>query len=138
MKLPRDARSLEELFNGGTVPSPGEFNGQYTVDMLTGLPSMKWIGHRKEFFLSGGKPSGHNVFFRGWIWGRFHLGPATCRDMGNLPALLINYGRAGNSFVSRPMRDYVRRVDAGQYLGRLYYAVGGGQLFLGFFSLEAK
>jgi len=138
MKLPRNARQLEALFREAAAPLPHEFQGEYAVDMLTGLPSLKWAGHRKRFFELGGRPSGHNVLLGGWVWGRFALGASACWDMDGLPAVLIDYGRAGNSSVSRPMRDYVRRIEPGRYLGRLYYSVRGRLWFLGFFSLEKK
>jgi hypothetical protein len=136
VKLPRNSGELTVLFRGAEAPELTELQGEYWVDMLTGLPSLKLLAHRKRFHTEGGSISGHNLLFGRWIWGRFGLEPGTCRDMGDLPAVLINYDRDGNSFVSRPMRDYVRRIEPGLYLGRLYYAVGAGLACLGFFSLE--
>lgn len=135
MALPRRARELELVFDSAPAPEASELSGAYTVDMLTRLPSLKWLGHRKRFFVLEGRPAGHNLLFCGWVWGRFILKPGECGDRGG-PALFIDYGQAGNSFVTRPMRDYVRRVGDGHYLGRLYYQLGRRRLFLGFFALE--
>jgi hypothetical protein len=133
--LPGNARELEPIFDAAAVPEPSELAGEYTVDMLTRLPTLKWMGHRKSFFVQDGQPAGHNLLLGGWVWGRFVLKSGECGDRGDT-ALFIDYGQPGNSFVSRPMRDYVRRVGDGLYLGRLYYKLGRRRLFLGFFALE--
>lgn len=135
MALPRKARELETVFDAAPAPEPSELAGEYTVDMLTRLPSLKWMGHRKRFFALDGGPAGHNLLFRGWVWGRFALRDGECSDRGG-PALFIDYDRSANSFVSRPMLDYVRWIGEGLYLGRLYYQLGRRRLFLGFFALE--
>ncbi|MDD5251144.1 MAG: hypothetical protein PHT12_00750 [Patescibacteria group bacterium] len=135
MKLPRNNRELDGLFSQATVPNAVEFDGEFEVDMLTILPSLRRLGHRKVFWSDAGKVIGCNVLFRNFRWGRVVLEPGKCNWDGQ-PALLINYDVAGN-YLSRGMRDYVRRLEKGEtYLGRFNYVLFGRLIFLGYFSLR--
>lgn len=63
------------------------------------------------------------------------------RDNAYLHALLLDYGRGGNSRldVTRGIRDYLVRVKPGSddlLLGKAYYKLGPARVPVGFFLLE--
>ncbi len=148
MKLPGNKKKLDEIFRSAEAPEVSEFNGEYEVDMLTGLPSLKKISHRKKFYERDGKISGYNIVFKNLKWGRFFLEEGACEDMGSPRTInpvrrelsngvKINYNRGENSFLTKHIRDFVRRVERDKlYLGRFYYKLGKKLLFLGYFSLK--
>jgi hypothetical protein len=136
MKLPDSHKELRRLFLDADTPVLEELNGSYLVDMLGLWPSFKRFSHRKIIYRKNNKVKGHNVLL-GRRWGHFHLEDALCRDAEEVKATLINYNRPENSFPVRRIRDYIRSVAPGVYLGRFYYLLHGNYMrFLGYFSLE--
>ncbi len=136
MKFPKNNKELEEVFKNAEIPEASEFNGEYFVDMLTVLPSLRKLSHRKVFCIESGKALGYNKFFSNRSWGRFFLEEGLCKELGSLPAILINYDRPENSFITNGMRDYIRRIETSRiYIGRFNYLFMGKLLFLGYFSL---
>lgn len=118
------------------MPDVAEFHGEYFVDMLTVLPSLKKFSHRKIFFAENNQVKGYNILFRKKIWGHFYLERGTCGDLDSADVLVINYARRENSFSYR-MIDYVRCVeDKTLYLGRFNYIIFGKPRFLGYFTLS--
>ncbi len=137
MNFFNDSRKLDEIFRNAKAPEISEFNGEYAVAILTGLPSLKKIAHRKKFYAQGERVLGCNVVFKNLKWGRFFLEEGTCEDMGSLKAIKINYNSNENSFLTNRIRDFVRCVEENKlYLGRLYFKIGKKLLFLGYFSLK--
>jgi len=137
MELPENKEKLDEIFKAASVPDIAEFDGEYEVDMLTGLPSLKRMSHRKKFYARDGKIRGHNILFKSLKWGRFFLEEGVCEDMNFLKAAKINYNGGGNSFLTKSIRDFVRRAEGNKlYLGRFYVKIGKKLLFLGYFSLK--
>jgi hypothetical protein len=133
MKLPRNHSRLTEIFKNARVPDIFEFQGEYLVDMLTVLPSLKNFSHRKTFLTENRQVKGCNILFKKKIWGHFFLEHGTWRG---LDVLVINYARKENSFSFR-MIDYVRCVKKGTlYLGRFNYMLFGKPRFLGYFTLS--
>jgi hypothetical protein len=136
MKLPRNNDDLTKILKKARVPDIFEFHGEYYVDMLTVLPSLKRISHRKAFFTENNQVRGYNILFRKKIWGHFFLEHGTCDDIDSADVLVINYARRENS-CSYKMIDYVRCVeDDTLYLGRFNYILFGKPRFLGYFTLS--
>lgn len=137
MKLPRDERALSELFRGATTPSPSDFAGEYDVNMLTRVPSLRRLSHRKLFRREGGQVVGHNVLLSGMAWGRFRLAQGVCEAAGAVEVVAIDYDVAGNSFLTRRICDHVRCLDQGVlYIGRFNFRLRGRLRFCGYFSLS--
>lgn len=133
MKIPKNHSRLTEIFKNAWVPDIFEFHGEYLVDMLTVLPSLKNFSHRKTFLTENKQVKGYNILFRKKIWGYFYLEHGMYRG---LDVIVINYARKENSFSFR-MIDYVRCVEEGiLYLGRFNYIVFGKPRFLGYFTLS--
>jgi len=136
MKLPGDNKKLTKIFIKARVPDAFEFQGEYQVDMLTVLPSLKKFSHRKFFFTETNQVKGYNILFRKKIWGHFFLEHGTYKGKDTLDVLVINYARRENSFSFR-MIDYVRCVENDTlYLGRFNYMLFGKPRFLGYFTLS--
>ena len=136
MKLPRNNSRLTAIFKNARVPDIDKFKGEYFVDMLTVLPSLKKLSHRKVFFNENNLVQGHNILLNNRIWGHFFLEHGTCEDVDSADTIVINYARRENSFSFR-MIDYVRCVeDDTLYLGRFNYMIFGKPRFLGYFTLS--
>ncbi len=134
--LPKTGKELWDAFKNARVPSPAEFEGEYEVDMLTVLPSLRRFAHRKTFEKTGGAVTGRNVLFRSSCWGGFFLEESVIPGPEGLKAVVINYNIRGNTFLTRRIRDYVRSVDGTRvYLGRFTLMVNNKPRFLGYFSL---
>ncbi|MFH0790068.1 MAG: hypothetical protein V2A64_00375 [Candidatus Omnitrophota bacterium] len=137
MSLPKNNRRLGEIFKDAGLPEVSEFNGEYFVDMLTVLPSLKAFSHRKFFYSQNGKVIGYNILFTRKVWGHFFVEQGVCEAADSLPAVVINYNRTENSFISNRIRDYVRCIEKDKlYLGRFNYILRGKLYFLGYFSLS--
>jgi hypothetical protein len=135
MKFPQGGRALREVFIGAAAPDISGLTGEYLVDMLTAWPSFKRFDHRKVFYKEGNKVLGHNVLFN-VPWGRFFIEEDICKDLGSVKVAVINYNRPENLFHVRPIRDHIRTVEKGVYIGRFNYLLSGRPIFLGYFSLE--
>jgi hypothetical protein len=135
LKLPENNVELTEIFRNAAMPDITEFNGEYLVDMLTVLPSFKRFLHRKVFSLGKNKVSGYNILFDK-KWGYFFLEEGICEQPEPLKVMVINYDRSENSVLIRRIRDHVRRIEEGIYLGRFNYLFNGRLHFFGYFLLE--
>jgi hypothetical protein len=135
LKLPENNSNLTEIFRNAATPDISEFNGEYLVDMLTVFPSFKRFSHRKVFISSNNKVSGYNILFDR-KWGRFFLEEGICEQPEPLNVAVINYDRSENSVLTRRIRDHLRRIEEGIYLGRFNYLFNGRLHFFGYFSLE--
>ena len=139
MKLPKQKRKLHTIFRNASVPTASEFSGEYSVDMLTGLPSLKAIAHRKIFYRTPTGVEGYNLLLRTTVWGHFYLYDGYDHGDPMQKVAVIQYNRLENSFIVRNMRDYVRCIEKGMlYLGKLNYCIGKTVYFLGYFSLSKK
>ncbi len=79
MSLPKNNYKLDEIFKKAEAPAISEFNGEYFVDMLTGLPSLKKFSHRKVFYPKNNKIMGYNILLKNWKWGYFFLEEEICK-----------------------------------------------------------
>lgn len=135
MKFPRDGRGLNEIFRNASDPVLSELAGEYLVDMLTVWPSFKRLSHRKIFYREDDKVLGYNVLLN-VTWGRFFIEEDICKDLGAVKVAVINYNKPKNLFHVRQIRDHIRYVEKGVYIGRFNYLLSGKMMFLGYFSLE--
>jgi hypothetical protein len=162
----QSARDLEVAFLRGTTPDltnliGWEFRGTNTPRWARLAGIQKFI---KGFFRDPGRsgdgaiygyncPVVQNGLDAPWIakpddaaprrFGFYRVAPVdpTERDNAYLHAVLLDYGRGGNSIVdpSKGLRDYLVQVEAGNpdlYLGKAYYAVGPARVATSFFVLE--
>jgi hypothetical protein len=155
-------RELEKIFQRGVTPDLDalvgwEFRGINHLP-LNALPVAQIAGIKK--FVKGfvrdeaGQVTGYNSPAKNnALDGRWHVAPkrfgfyetnpvdATSRDNAHLHAVLLDYGKGGNSAMN-PMsllRDYLVQVDPKNpdlYLGYAYGAVGPLRIPLNFFILE--
>ena len=110
MNLPKNDLKLAEIFKTSRVPQAIEFYGEYFVDMLTVLPSLRKYSHRKFFYTEHNTVKGYNILFQKKIWGHFFLERGTYGDE-SAAVLIINYARKENRFFSHRMIDFVRCVE---------------------------
>ncbi|MEW5760120.1 MAG: hypothetical protein AB1779_05085 [Candidatus Thermoplasmatota archaeon] len=137
MNFPKNNYELKEIFKNAKTPKISEFDGEYFVDMLTVLPSLRKISHRKIFYSKNNKVFGYNVLFTDKIWGAFFLEEGICKEIDSLKVVVINYDRTENSFITKRIRDHVRCIEEKSlYIGRFNYLFGSNLRFLGYFSLS--
>jgi hypothetical protein len=136
MELPKNNRYLSEIFKKARTPEISELNGEYAVDMLTLIPSLKRFEHRKVFYPEDSGVSGYNLLLNRQ-WGRFYLEQGTCKEPGSLNVVVINYDKPGNLCITKQVRDHLKCVeDRSLYLGRFNVLLLGKLYFLGYFSLR--
>lgn len=140
MLLPKNNLKLIELFKEARQPKLTDLQGEYFVDMLTGLPSLRVVAHRKVFLCGDGKTVGYNEVFANKVWGHFFVEQGVYQTENcSLDVTVINYRVKENSFFTARMIDYVRSLEDGKlYLGRFNYWCLGKPRFLGYFSLVKK
>ncbi|MGB2879814.1 MAG: hypothetical protein WBD24_06510, partial [Candidatus Omnitrophota bacterium] len=68
----------------------------------------------------------------------FVLVPVALTPASASSYLIINYNTKANTFLTRPIRDHIKRVKDNIYLGRFNLLLGKKLLFLGYFSLVKK
>ncbi|UCB56842.1 MAG: hypothetical protein JSV30_06525 [Candidatus Omnitrophota bacterium] len=137
MRFPRSTRKFDEIFKKAHCPAPSELKGEYFVDMLSALPTLRGFFHRKVFIPEGDGVSGYNLLFADKKWGAFFLEKGICNELGSIEAMVINYDREENSFLTNKIRDYIRCIEPGRlYIGRFNYLFMGKLRFLGYFSLS--
>lgn len=134
MNLFSGKKQLDELFRESAAPEPELLDGEYAVDMLSGVPSLKIFGHKKIFRKEGNRIVGRNVIFQKINWGYFFLEKS---EYGGAKTCLINYNAEKNGFLSKRIRDHIR-YDAKNdiFIGRFNLKFFGRLFFLGYFSLN--
>ena len=136
MRLPKNNYELNKIFRNLKTSNVSQFKDEYFVDMLTGLPTLRKILHRKVFYHEKNRVLGYNVLLKNMIWGRFFLEEGICKEMDSIKVVVINYNRPENSFISNRIIDHVRCIEENAlYLGRFNYLLRGKFFFLGYFSL---
>jgi len=159
-------RDLEVAFQRGVTPDLSllvgwEFRGINTPRWARAAGIQKFT---KGFFTDPGRTEGGAIYGYNcpivqngldapWIakpddaapkrFGFYRVGPVdpTSRDNAYLHAVLLDYGRGGNSALdpTRGLRDYLVQVSADDpdlYLGKAYYALGPARVATSFFVLE--
>ncbi len=105
-RLPRNDKELAEIFRKAKKPELSEFNGEYEVDMLTMLPSLRCFSHRKVFSVEKDGVAGCNVLFRKQKWGHFFLEEGTCLNPELLRVIVVNYDRRENTILTSRGSDH--------------------------------
>ncbi len=153
---------LEKVFLQGSMPNLAalvgwEFRGMNVPGWARLAGIKKFV---KGFFDAGGGivmgyncPVAQNGLTESWNFlpsafapkrfGFYQVAPVDAASKENkyLHAVLLNYGRGGNSKFdpSAGLRDYLIQVDADNpdlYLGKAFYAVGPARIATNFFILE--
>ena len=63
-ELPKGNTRLTEVFRNGDARSIRDLKGEYYVDILTGLPSIRKLNHRKKITIKHRDHSGFNTVFK--------------------------------------------------------------------------
>jgi hypothetical protein len=138
MNLPKDNKELDQIFTNGSEPTTEEFVEEYWVNMLTGMiPNFRWVGHRKRFFKENGSRIGNNIILFNSRFGHFTVEQGQCDDLNDLKVIILNYGEKRN-LLTRSVRDKIRKIEDGLYLGRYYNVLDGTFHFKGYFSLVKR
>jgi len=141
------ARDLETVLVRGETPEPGglagwEFRGWNTPAYAKLLGIQEFV---KGFYRSAdGALFGYNRQpKKDKRFGFYRVEPvdATARDNAYLHALLLDYGRGGDSVLAPTtrLRDYLVRVEPGSddlLLGKAYVAAGPLRVPVSYFLLE--
>ncbi len=138
MNFPKDNQKLDHIFINGAKPSTGEFDGEYWVNMLTGMiPNFRWAGHRKRFFIKSDTHIGQNLVLLNNSFGYFTVEQGQCEELGGVGVVILNYGNK-NNFLTRSVMDKIRKIEPGLYLGRYYKVTDNRVKFNGYFSLNKR
>ncbi|MBN1897323.1 MAG: hypothetical protein JW827_00980, partial [Spirochaetes bacterium] len=139
MEFPRDNKDLDQLFLKAGKAHSRDIHGEYYVDMLTVIPSLRRFDHRKTFIHNKDRVTGYNILFSKTKWGYFFLERGKCKKFKDLDVLVINYDQKKNRFFLKQIRDQIRCIKKGRlYLGRFHYLLSGKLIFLGYFSMIKK
>lgn len=137
-RFPRGDKALRDLWQSAHVPECAEFEGTWTVRMLTGpVPNFSWIGHCKDFprFAPGSAFLGNNRALGFVRFGWFRALASTPDD----PYVILDYSRGRKrNVVFGAMRDRLRIVTNGVMLGGYYFMKPDGLRFAGWFALERR
>ncbi len=136
MKFPTSYHKLNKIFLNARDPEITELQGEYIVDILSWLPSLKRLNHRKIINVMENTGRGHNVVM-GKTWGRFSVTENTEKESVFHKALKLSYDNQDNSFLIRNIRDYIRCIeDNTLYIGKFFYRIFKRSVFIGYFSLK--
>ena len=150
--LELDSEELAELYRNASTPTIAELDGDYRGRMLAVPPagralqalSRQWAGS-DYFFVWQGKsfqPLADEVG-RGvnrLLVDRLHRYPFLTRvkpsAFGEFDAVELDYDLPENPFFIRAIRDEIRRLDDGLYLGQAYVRLGGSEQLVLYFGLQ--
>lgn len=128
--------ALDGDLRGRMLAWPGA--GRVTALGLRALAGQRWFPWRGKSFRprSGEAGEGINrVISDARRWYRFEtrLGPSLCDGR---QALLLDYDLPTNPFFIRPIKDEVRTLQPGLFLGQAWLAVGAAPRLVLYFALE--
>ncbi len=136
MKFPWSYKKLNKIFLHARYPDINELQGEFLVDILSFLPSLKRFSHRKVMYTTAKTQLGHNVI-SGRKWGRFSVSEGTFKESDFLKSVRLNYDLDNNFFLLKYIRDYIRCLEENTlYIGKFYYLVHGYPVLIGYFSLK--
>lgn len=149
----RSQAELEALFQLAATPSVRELSGPADGRVLAGrvpllltrrdglyLLNLSWLPWKGKVFEPGGDE-------QGWGYNRIGVGPLETRLfrfataiesplLGETDVFSLNYDIPGNPWPIRAVRDDLKRLREGLYLGASYVRWQGQQVFGLFFGLE--
>ena len=120
----------EAIFAAATPFTLHVLHGTYYIRMLR-RPSLHWFNHTKLFCHTPMRVYGTN-FTAKRRWGYFTALQVTLDDGY---ATMLDYDRDDNGWTVRHLRDYVRSLGQGCYIGKLYWKGRKGERFLGYFLM---
>jgi len=151
--LRADADTLRRLYVGARTPAVADLTGDLRGRMLAlvaiprwlfGWASLlartrvfPWLG--KSFFADGAdaaRGTGINRVFTDKIrWFKFDtfIGPSRAGDFG---AFQLDYDNPGNPSFIRAIKDEVRELRPGLYLGQAYFKTKKREILMLYFGLE--
>jgi len=148
-----DADTLARLYRGATVPRIEALNGDLRGRMLAlaaGAPALKqaaralasrsWFPWRGKSFapLGEGRGEGINrVISERWKLYRFEtfVGPSRA---GAFDAVQLDYDLPSNPFFIRVIKDEIRELSPGLYLGQAWLDVGDAPTLALYFGLTSR
>jgi hypothetical protein len=143
--------ALEELYRAAEVPSIAALGGDLRGRMLawpalSGLAAavLRALARSSRFpwrgksFRSSSADAGegvNRVFLDRLKLFRFttHVGPSRA---GDFDAVQLDYDHPGNPFFIRAIKDEIRELRPGLYLGQAYLEIGGRPRLLLYFGLQ--
>ena len=153
--LRADAETLRRLYVGGRTPAVNDLTGDLRGRMLAlvAIPgwlfwwlrlwartnSFPWLG--KSFFADGpdvARGTGVNRVIKDSVrWFKFdtYIGPSRAGDFG---AFQLDYDNPGNPFFIRAIKDEVRELRPGLFLGQAYLKTKKREILMLYFGLEKK
>jgi hypothetical protein len=147
--------ALQALYNHGTTPKLSDLNGQLkgralaphlmdavpdavaALRLLTRPELSPWTGKTFQS-LSETEGQGHNRLFGGALsvaHFKTHVGPSRA---GAFDAIQMDYDVPGNLPGVRNIKDEIREVAPGVYLGQAYLEMNGMEIPLFFFGLQRE
>lgn len=130
MWVRRHEPTLDSCYAAGRCPELMELEGVFAVKMLTGLlPDFSRFQHRK--IICNGR--GSNVFWDKAEWGYFSV--SYNHLDGGRESVLLDYDQRENPLYFRRIRDCVKAITNGYFLGTFNYLVGSRLVFVGYFLL---
>ena len=101
MKFPRNNKKLTKIFIEATDAEISDLSsGEFYIHMLTIVPSLRRIKHRKVFRTTPEGIKGNNILWKKFKWGCFFLEQKKCIKFPEFDVVVINYDRRENSFIS--------------------------------------
>jgi hypothetical protein len=153
--LRADAETLRRLYVGARTPAVADMTGDLRGRMLALVAIPGWLfwwarllartrlfPWRGKSFRADGpdatRGTGINrVFTDGIRWFEFatFVAPSRAGDFG---ALQLDYDNPGNPFFIRAIKDEVREVKPGLFLGQAYFKTKKREILLLYFGLEKR
>lgn len=144
---------LDQLFLKSPSPSLEEVNGPHEGRVLAAgwfplnrkegldLINQNWLPWKGKVFtpLDPAKGRGKNRMRLGQIWGEdtfdfeSRIEPSL---FGGGDCYVLDYDLTGNALWLRPVRDEMKKIQEGLYLGRALYRIGGEHQFVLYFALR--
>ena len=146
---------LMQLYVSGSAPSVGDLDGELRGRMLAAPWAGRWVASRlrtfagwhgfpwrgKTFRSTGAdRGEGINRIFsdtkpRRWFRFETYVGPSRA---GAFDALQLDYDNPGNPALIRAVKDEVRQVNEGLFLGLAYLVTRGRYRLVVYFGLSRR
>lgn len=121
--------NLDKQWESAIAPTPKDLRGELKVKILSG-PFVLWSYRFKIWLKHIGPALDYNTQ-DGKICGYFNVHYMTRKT-------LFDYDVAQNGSTWSRLRDTVRKVSDGNFLGKIYLWVWGKYRFVGYFSLTKQ
>ena len=144
-------RELDDIFLSAQTPTMDELSGVADGSVLAGLLALNnryvrrflnlgWLGWRGKVFQTVGGNEGTGI-------NRFKIGPfkflryrcetqITSPLVGPNDVFCLNYDLPGNPWYIRRIRDDIKKIDEGLFLGTANFRSSGEHGFLVYFGLK--